>query len=64
MLPTADLQAALTAAGAPTTPADLGIPAELYRDALIHARAIRNRYTILDLAADAGLLEGFASSEP
>lgn len=42
----------LTAAGAPTTPAELGWPAALFDDALAHAREIRNRYTFLDLAAE------------
>jgi glycerol-1-phosphate dehydrogenase [NAD(P)+] len=43
---------ALAAAGAPTEPADLGWPAELFADACTHAREIRNRYTFLDLAGD------------
>jgi glycerol-1-phosphate dehydrogenase [NAD(P)+] len=63
MLPTERLLQALAAAGAPTTAADLGLSPEFYRDALRHARGIRNRFTILDLAADAGLLEGFAAGE-
>jgi glycerol-1-phosphate dehydrogenase [NAD(P)+] len=64
MLPTADLVAALNAAGAPTTPAGLGIPDQLYRDALTYARAIRSRYTCLDLAGDAGLLDAFVARGP
>ena len=56
MLPTARLRAAMMAAGAPTTAADLGLAPDLYRDALRHAREIRNRFTILDLAADSGRL--------
>lgn len=42
----------LAAAGAPLAPADLGWPAPLFDDALLHAREIRNRYTFLDFAAD------------
>jgi glycerol-1-phosphate dehydrogenase [NAD(P)+] len=42
----------LTAAGAPTTPADLAWPERLFADALAHAREIRNRYTFLDFAGD------------
>ncbi len=53
----------LAAAGAPTRPADLGWPAEFYRTALRRARQIRSRYTFLDLAGDAGLLESFAAGE-
>ena len=63
MLPTADLLAALSAAGAPTTAADLGLPAATWQTALTHARAIRDRFTILDLAADSGLLDAFAAGE-
>jgi len=59
----ADLQRTLAAAGAPTRPADLGWPAPFYRTAVTRARQIRNRYGFLDLAADAGLLESFASGE-
>jgi glycerol-1-phosphate dehydrogenase [NAD(P)+] len=47
----------LKRAGAPTTPAELGWPEDFYRDAVRHAREIRNRYTFLDLAADSGVLD-------
>jgi glycerol-1-phosphate dehydrogenase [NAD(P)+] len=48
------LRAVLEQAGAPTTPEALGWPSSFYRRAVRHARLIRNRYTFLDLAADAG----------
>ena len=51
-LGSARMTAALSAAGAPITPADLGWPQPLFDDALTHAREIRNRYTFLDFAAD------------
>jgi glycerol-1-phosphate dehydrogenase [NAD(P)+] len=51
----ARMTAALTAAGAPTTPSDLGWPAPLFADAMTHAREIRNRYTFLDFAGDLDL---------
>ena len=47
----------MTRIGAPTTHEDLGLPAEFYRDAVVHAREIRDRFTFLDLAADMGMLE-------
>jgi glycerol-1-phosphate dehydrogenase [NAD(P)+] len=50
----AAMTAALVAAGAPTTPGELGWPGALFDAALIHAREIRNRYTFLDLAAELG----------
>jgi glycerol-1-phosphate dehydrogenase [NAD(P)+] len=58
-----DLQRTLAAAGAPMRPADLGWPALFYRTAVLRARQIRSRYSFLDLAGDAGLLEGFVAVE-
>ena len=53
----------LRRAGAPTAPADLGVPPVFYRTAVLHAREIRDRYTFLDLAAAAGVLDAFAVAE-
>jgi glycerol-1-phosphate dehydrogenase [NAD(P)+] len=58
-LPPARLEQALAAAGAATRPDDLGIDPAFYREAVLHGREIRERYAMLDLAADAGLLEAF-----
>jgi hypothetical protein len=33
------------------------------REALLNARYLRSRYTVLDLAADLGVLEEFAMSD-
>ena len=63
MLPTARLEEAMAAAGAPTMSLDLGLERGFYQDAVRHAREIRRRYTILDLAGDAGLLDDFATEE-
>jgi predicted permease len=41
----------------------LGLGVEFYREAVCHAREIRKRYSALDLAADAGLLDAFAAGE-
>jgi glycerol-1-phosphate dehydrogenase [NAD(P)+] len=59
--PVSILESALLRAGAPTTPEDLNWPCGFYRDAVRHAREIRDRYTFLDLAADSGLLDGDVS---
>lgn len=56
-IPAARLAAVLEAAQAPRTPEDLGWPRGFYRDAVLHAREIRDRYTFLDLAADSGMLD-------
>jgi glycerol-1-phosphate dehydrogenase [NAD(P)+] len=53
--PVRELEDVLRRAGAPTTPASLGWPAEFYRQAVRHAREIRDRWTFLDLAADSGV---------
>jgi glycerol-1-phosphate dehydrogenase [NAD(P)+] len=63
MLPLDRLQGALAAAGAPLAAEDLGLDPSFYRAAVLHAREIRNRFTILDLAADSGLLSEFATGE-
>ncbi len=48
----------LARAGAPATPEAIGLTAEFYRGAVTGARYLRDRYTFLDLADDAGCLEG------
>ena len=48
----AAIAAILDAAGAATTPAQLGYPNALFEAAMFHARELRDRYTFLDLAAD------------
>jgi glycerol-1-phosphate dehydrogenase [NAD(P)+] len=54
--PVEELRVMLAAAGCPTTPEELGLTrAELQRD-YARARQIRTRYTLLDLAAETGLL--------
>jgi glycerol-1-phosphate dehydrogenase [NAD(P)+] len=51
------LSLVLKEAKAPRTPEDLGWPRASYQAAVRHAREIRNRYTFLDLAADASVLD-------
>jgi glycerol-1-phosphate dehydrogenase [NAD(P)+] len=53
--PAAALEAVLEQASAPTTPEALGWPSAFYRDAVRHAREIRDRFTFLDLAAESGM---------
>lgn len=62
-LPVAEMSRLLAAAGAPRTAADLGLSVDLYREAVVHCREMRNRYSFLDLAADSGMLEDFAAGE-
>ncbi len=62
-LPVEQMHAALAAAGGPTNAAELGLDVGFYRQAARYAREIRRRYSMLDLAADAGLLDGFVEGE-
>ena len=55
-MPARRMDEILAEAGAPRRPEELGWPREAYRRAVREAREIRNRYTFLDLAADAGIL--------
>jgi glycerol-1-phosphate dehydrogenase [NAD(P)+] len=63
MLPVKCLHDAMRAAGARMTAMALGLDPDFYRDAVRNARETRNRYSILDLAGDAGLLDAFAEGE-
>ena len=58
------LESALRRCGAPTRPADLGLSDDAYAQAVLHAREIRDRYTFLDFAADAGLLTRVLGATP
>lgn len=57
LLPFATLRAMLAAAGAPTEPEQIGISRERLRASYWQALFIRRRFTVLDVAARAGVLE-------
>jgi glycerol-1-phosphate dehydrogenase [NAD(P)+] len=48
----------LRAAGCPTSPSEIGLSWPAFRDTYHRARMIRRRYTVLDLAAETGTLDG------
>jgi glycerol-1-phosphate dehydrogenase [NAD(P)+] len=52
LLPAGRVADAIRAAGGPTEPEGMNAPLEEYRKALVRARFIRNRFTVLDLAAE------------
>ena len=60
-VPVDEMRALLAAAGGPTTPEALGLDPAFYREAVLHAREMRDRYSMLDLADDAGLLADFVA---
>lgn len=60
--PHGELRAAMAAAGCQLDAADLGLDPALYRRYVRDARFIRDRFTMLDLADDAGLLGPFVAT--
>jgi glycerol-1-phosphate dehydrogenase [NAD(P)+] len=55
-IPATKLEEVMKRAGVPTTPPEIGVSADFYTKAVRSARYLRDRYTCLDLADDAGLL--------
>ena len=55
LLPPSAVEDAIAASGGPVRPEDLTVPPEVYRDAVLRARYIRNRFTVLDLARELGI---------
>lgn len=54
-----DMHKVLASAGGPVSASELGLPRDVWRSAMKHARDVRNRWSFLDLADDAGLLDAF-----
>ena len=63
VIPVAEMEALLRASGGPTTARELGLDVEFYREAVVCAREMRNRFSFLDIAADAGWLADFAATQ-
>ena len=57
------LERYLETAGGPTTATALGFPATFYREAVMHAHEMRDRFSFADIAAAAGVLAQLASVE-
>jgi glycerol dehydrogenase-like iron-containing ADH family enzyme len=51
------IRAGLAAAGNPLTAEAIHLTRDFYERALLHGREIRNRYTIVDLSAQSGVLQ-------
>jgi glycerol-1-phosphate dehydrogenase [NAD(P)+] len=58
------LKRIIASAGGPTTATELGLPVPVWRKAMKFARDVRNRWSYLDLADDAGFLDEFLSNDP
>ncbi|RKY57256.1 MAG: glycerol-1-phosphate dehydrogenase, partial [Candidatus Latescibacterota bacterium] len=55
-VPPEALKEDLREAGAPTRPEELGVPWNVFREALLYGREIRGRWTVLDTAYLVGIL--------
>lgn len=53
----------LSSAGGATTATELGLDQKVWRMAMKHGRDVRNRWSFLDLADDAGLLDDFLARD-
>lgn len=62
LIPAAELRQMLQAAGCPVEPEAIGLSQADLRASYVAARQIRPRYTVLDMAAEAGCLEDEAAS--
>ncbi|OIO01813.1 hypothetical protein COY52_00560 [Candidatus Desantisbacteria bacterium CG_4_10_14_0_8_um_filter_48_22] len=61
LVPSKVLEKTLRRSGAPVSFTKLAITRAVFRSAILHAREIRGRYTVLDLAYDVDILESFAN---
>lgn len=57
LIPATELQQMLRAVGAPAHPSDIDLGWDRFRETYTRAQMIRKRYTVLDLALEANLLE-------
>jgi glycerol-1-phosphate dehydrogenase [NAD(P)+] len=64
MMEPGEIASIISSAGGPTTATEMGLPRGIWRDAMKHARDVRNRWSFLDLADDAGLLDEFLNDDP
>jgi len=63
MIPVNEMERLLTDAGAPTTAADLGLDLDFYLEAVRHGHEMRDRFSFVDIAANAGTLEGVLATQ-
>jgi glycerol-1-phosphate dehydrogenase [NAD(P)+] len=64
IMPSHEIKRIIAAAGGPTSATELGLALPVWRNAMKYARDVRNRWSYLDLADDAGLLDEFLSDDP
>jgi glycerol-1-phosphate dehydrogenase [NAD(P)+] len=59
-----EIRRVIAAAGGPISATELRLPRAVWRDAMKYGRDVRNRWSYLDLADDAGLLDEFIANDP
>lgn len=64
MMAPQEIASILASAGGPTSATELGLSRDIWRKAMKHGRDVRNRWSFLDLADDAGLLDEFLLNDP
>ena len=60
MVTIAEMEKLLASLGAPINPAQIGVSSELVEDAVILAKEVRDRFTLLQVLWDTGLLDEYA----
>lgn len=63
IIPAEEMERLLRAAGGATTARELGLSQDFYREAALRCREMRNRFSFLDIAADARILADFVVDE-
>ena len=63
MIPVAEMEKLLVDAGAPTTAAELGLDLNFYRQAIRHGHEMRDRFSFVDIAVNADVLEPFVAAQ-
>ncbi len=63
MIPASEMKKLLSDAGAPTTASELGLDLDFYRQSVRHAHEMRDRFSFVDIAANADLLEPFIAAQ-
>ena len=62
-IPVSDMHAMLEAVGGPKTSEELGLDQRFYREAVRHNHEMRDRFSFVDIASDAGVLANFAETQ-
>lgn len=57
LMPAEQIEEMLRAAGCPTTPREIGLDWESFKETYQRAQMLRKRYTVLDLATETGILD-------